>query len=133
MNMNEYAVYGITELETKRIVFISYYIYDWEDMIEYPSIKNYIEDAIAVMQGDDRRNEYWRDLENMYNASKIGDGMGVVVLDVLQNEKDAQYAADYFIDMFKPRYNILDNKCKCGEDCCSSINCQCSCGNHIKF
>jgi hypothetical protein len=28
MSCIEYAVYGITELETKKIVFIGYYIYD---------------------------------------------------------------------------------------------------------
>lgn len=80
-------------------------------MKDYPNLDEYAEDAICLMQGDERHNEYWIDLCNMLDCNK--DGMGVVVFDVLRNEQDAQCAVDYFRDLFKPRYNILDNKCKC--------------------
>jgi hypothetical protein len=41
-----------------------------------------------------------------------GDKMSVVVLDVCDNEQDAQYAADYFRDLFKHRYNVKECKCE---------------------
>jgi len=131
MSSMEYAVYGITEPYTNNIVFIGYYVYDWSDMEKYPDKEDYVDDAIYLMQGEDTPNGHWRDLDNMYNRSSSK--IGVVVLDSVKNEKDAQYAVDYFRDLFKPRYNTLINKCKCDEDCCSNINCQCSCGKNIRF
>lgn len=124
MDSNEYSIYGIIEPDTKKIVFIAYYGYYWEESENTHKIYDYLNDAISLMQGDDRRNEYWKDLNNMWKI--YGDKMSIVVLDVCDNQQDAQYMADFYRDLFKPRYNILDNKCECGEDCC--------CGNgHIKF
>lgn len=110
MDNIEYAIYGIIEPYTRKIVFIDYYVYDWDNLEEYPSIENYIDDAIALMQGDDRGNEYWRDLENMWNSR--GSRMGVVVLDTCDIEQDAQYMTNFYRNLFKPRYNIKECKCE---------------------
>ena len=38
--------------------------------------------------------------------------MNVIVLDVCDNEQDAQYMADFYRDLFKPRYNVKEYKCE---------------------
>ena len=110
MDNVEYAIYGITEPYTRKIVFIDYYVYDWDNLEEYPSIENYIDDATALMQGDDRGNEYWRDLENMWNSR--GSRMGVVVLDTVKTENEAMVKAEAYRKVFNPRYNLKEYKCE---------------------
>lgn len=109
MDEVQYAVYGITELFTRKIVYIDYYVYDWNAMEEYPTTQDYINNAMIMMQGDDRGNEYWKDLDNMWCREVKGSEVGVVVLDVVKTENEAQHIKDKYIQKFRPRYNIVDN------------------------
>lgn len=105
--MIEYAVYGMVEPKTHRIVYINYTIYDWNIIEEYPNISRYFEESIDLMNtNDENDNPYWRDLYNMYKNKPIE----VVVLEVLDNEDKAQEAVQRYINWFKPRYNVNEIK-----------------------
>ena len=95
--MDKWVIYGMIEPETRKIVYIDFYI-DNENYI-YKEDKVFLDNAIKNMQ--DTENPYWRDLVNMYENKLIE----VVVLEVLDNEYEAKEAMDRYIKWFKPRYN----------------------------
>ena len=100
--MIEYAVYGMVEPHTHRIVYINYTVYDWSILKDYPNISNYLEESIDLMNtNDENNNPFWRDLYNMYENKPVE----VVVLEVLDNEYKVIEEMDRYIKWFKPRYN----------------------------
>ena len=102
MENKEYAVYGMVEPHTHRIVYINYIIYDWNILIDYPIENDYLEKSIDLMNtNDENNNPFWRDLCNMYDD----DAIEVVVLEVLDNEYEVKEEMDKYIRWFKPRYN----------------------------
>ena len=102
MENKEYAVYGMIEPHTHRIVYINYTVYDWNILKDYPNISNYLEESIDLMNtNDENDNPFWRDLYNMYENKPIE----VVVLEVLNNEYEVKEKMDRYIKWFKPRYN----------------------------
>lgn len=112
-NNIEYAIYGITEPYTNKIIYIGLYVYDWNDEKEYPDTEAYIHEAIGYMQCEG--NEYWRDLSNMfYNNIDYNDFnkvlTGAVVLETYYEvDKESSYLnkkLDYWRNIFKPRYNV---------------------------
>ncbi len=105
MENKEYAVYGMIEPKTHRIVYINYTIYDWNIIEDYPNITSYLEESIDLMNTNDANdNPFWRDLCNMYDH----DAIEVVVLEVLDNEYETKEEVDRYIKWFKPRYNYSD-------------------------
>lgn len=122
MSNIEYAIYGITEPYTNKIVYIGLYVYDWNENKCYPDNEEIIREAIDTMENDN--NKYWRDLNNMYcynidyeHNNKVL--TGVVVLESWYEEDEEVNYLDvrlkYWRDIFKPRYNV--KQCGCGCDC----------------
>ena len=104
MNNEKYAVYGIVEPHTRKIVYIDFYVYDWDNIKEYPSQKEMIEDTIDIMR--DNNNVYWRDLYNMYENNNYNEILiGVVVLESSDNLDYIKKRVKYWEIVFKPRYN----------------------------
>lgn len=109
----EYAIYGIIEPYTNKIVYISYTIYNWNDIEKYPESEEIIKEAIDGMKYNN--NSYWRDLNQMYygnidynNYNKVLTGV-VVLEDYYEIDKESDYLGErlnYWRNLFKPRYNI---------------------------
>lgn len=109
----EYAIYGIIEPYTNKIVYISYTIYNWNDIEKYPESEEIIKEAIDGMKYNN--NPYWRDLNQMYygniDYNKYNKVLtGVVVLeDYYEIDKEPNYLdkrLNYWRNLFKPRYNV---------------------------
>ena len=104
MSNEEYVVYGIVEPYTRKIVYIDFYVYDWDNIKEYPSQKEMIEDTIDIMR--DNNNVYWRDLCNMYENNNYNEILiGVVVLESSDSLDYIKKRVKYWEIVFKPRYN----------------------------
>lgn len=119
MNNIEYAICGITEPYTNKIVYIGLYVYNWDEDKYYPNKEEIIRETIDVMKDED--NKYWRDLNNMYyynidyeHNNKVL--TGVVVLESwYEEDKSYNYLDErlkYWRDIFKPRYNVKEYGCE---------------------
>ena len=50
----EFAIYGITEPYTNKIVYIGLYVYDWNEEKYYPDKEEIIKDAIDIMRYENK-------------------------------------------------------------------------------
>lgn len=103
--MKEYAVYGIIEPFVKKIVYIDFYVYDWDKMEEFPPNRMYVEDAINSMKCE--KNMHWRDLYNMWDSYEgyYDNEVTAVVLAKIDRLTIVEELVDLYREMFKPRFN----------------------------
>ena len=56
MDNKEYAIYGMIEPNTHRIVYINYTIYDWTKLKDYPTKRDYWEESMDLMNTNDEND-----------------------------------------------------------------------------
>lgn len=105
--MDRWVIYGIIEPDTRRIVYIDFYMED-TDKKYYTEMKDseFIDNALETMLYED--NQYRRDLINMWNESidPYEIGTKIVVLDVLTDDNEICEIVDAYRKLFKPKFNL---------------------------
>jgi hypothetical protein len=107
--MEKYIIYGVVEPETRRIVYIDFYLGN-ENYINI-SDKEFFNDAVEKMQ--EENNSYWRDLDNMWHESM---GMfdvktKIVALDILNDDSEVYEIMNAYRRLFRPKYCVrYENK-----------------------
>lgn len=107
--MEKYIIYGVVEPDTRRIVYIDFYLGN-ENYINI-SDKEFFNDAVEKMQ--EENNSYWRDLDNMWHESM---GMfdvktKIVALDILNDDSEVYEIMNAYRRLFRPKYCVrYENK-----------------------
>ena len=101
---DRFIIYGIIELDTRRIVYIDFYIGN-EDYLNIDD-KEFLIESLETMQEED--NCYWRDLKNMWDRSRIE--TKIVILEVLKDDKEVYEITNAYRKLFKPKYCSNYNK-----------------------
>ena len=104
--MVEYGVYGIIEPYCKKIVYIDFYVYNWNKMREYPDDRTYVLDAVESMKFCG--NQYWKDIITMWNSGNdlYDNDTEVVVFEYVEKMDEIEEKVKKYIDIFKPKYNV---------------------------
>lgn len=127
--MDKWIIYGIVEPETRKIVYIDFYIDEDNNYINKDD-KVFLDSAIENMR--EENNPYRIDLINMWNASIniYNIETKIVALDILEDDKEICEITDAYRKLFKPKfcmqyYNDSSYSwrlCKDEEDKCSETD-----------
>lgn len=105
--MDRYIIYGMIEPDTRKIVYIDFYVEDIKEKF-YTELanKDFLEVSLDTMK--DEGNYYNRDLINMWNEGiePYNNKTSVVVLDILNNDNDIYERMDAYKKLFKPKFNL---------------------------
>ena len=105
--MDRYVIYGMVEPDTRKIVYIDFYVEDTKEKF-YTELtnKDFLEVSLDTMR--DEGNYYNRDLINMWNEGiePCNNNTGVVVLDVLYDDNDIYERVDAYRKLFEPKFNL---------------------------
>lgn len=105
--MDRYVIYGMVEPDTRKIVYIDFYVEDTKEKL-YTELtnKDFLEVSLDTMR--DEGNYYNRDLINMWNEGiePCNNNTGVVVLDVLYDDNDIYERVDAYRKLFEPKFNL---------------------------
>ena len=105
--MNRYVIYGMIEPDTRKIVYIDFYVENIKEKF-YTELtnKDFLEVSLDTMR--DEGNYYNRDLINMWNEGiePCNNNTGVVVLDILYDDNDIYERIDAYRKLFKHKFNL---------------------------